>query len=114
MKINYKKSVELALCLGYNKVLDDNAFKGCYFIKDNKKWIHDIVALMQYLDIKLYEHLEELGYDLKNYHSYKDHTNEMATQEMKEIYSGITHEDGQPTYMSDGIWLYPDGTMKER
>jgi len=32
---------------------------------------------------------------------------------MKELYSSITHEDGEPTYLSDGVWLYPDGTMKE-
>jgi hypothetical protein len=102
-----KKSVELALSLGYKKVTDNKAFKGCYLIKSNKKWIHDIDALMQYLNIKLYE-------DLENYHHYKDYINEMAKQEMQQIYTNITHEDGQPTYMCDGVWLYPDGTMKER
>lgn len=112
--MNYSKSVELALHLGYEKVLDNSAFKGCYFIKDGKKWIHDIVALMQHLGTKLYEDLEKLGYDLENYHSYKYHTNEMATQEMQQIYNSITHEYGQPTYMSDKMWLYPDGTMEER
>jgi hypothetical protein len=38
----------------------------------------------------------------------------MAKQEMQQIYTNITHEDGQPTYMYDGVWLYPDGTIKER
>jgi len=114
MKMDYKKSVELALCIGYEEVQDANAFKGCYFIKDGKKWIHDIVALMRHLDVELYEDLESLGYDLENYHSYKDHSNEMATQEMQSIYRGITHCEGEATYLSDGMWLLPDGTMEER
>lgn len=58
--------------------------------------------------------LESLGYDLKNYHSYKNHTNEMARQEMQSIYSDITHCDGEATYLNDGIWLLPDGTIENR
>lgn len=112
--MNYKKSVELALSLGYKEVLDHNAFKGRYFIKDDKKWIHDIVALMRHLGVELYEDLEKLGYDLENYHSYKNHSNEMAAQEMQSIYMGITHCEGEATYLFDGMWLLPDGTMEER
>jgi hypothetical protein len=112
--MNYEKSVELVLSLGYKKVTDNKAFKGCYLIKNNKKCIHDIDTIMQYLNIKLYKDLEKLGYDLENYHHYKDYINEMAKQEMQQIYTNITHENGQPTYMYDGVWLYPDGTMKER
>jgi hypothetical protein len=112
--MDYKKSVELALYLGYEEVLDNNAFKSSYFIKDGKKWIHDIAGLMRHLNVELYENLESLGYDLKNYHNYKDHSNQMAAQEMQSIYRGITHCNGEATYLSDGMWLLPDGTMEER
>lgn len=36
MKMNYRKSVELALALGYEEVEDSNAYKGSYFIKNDK------------------------------------------------------------------------------
>ena len=48
MKMNYQTSVDLALSLGYEKVIDNKAYKGCYFIKNKKIWIHDIKALMRF------------------------------------------------------------------
>ena len=112
--MDYETSIKLAQSLGYVKVIDAQAFKGCYFIKDEKKWIHDIKALMRHLGITEYADLENYGYDLDNCHSYKDHNNEMAMQEMQSIYSDITHSDGEATYLSDGMWLLPDGTLEER
>lgn len=112
--MDYKTSVELALHLGYEEVSDPHAFKGCYFIKDGKKWIHDIEALMGHLGVIQFSDLEKLGYGLNNYHSYKNHSNEMARQEMQSIYEDITHCDGEATYLSDGMWLLPDGTLEER
>lgn len=112
--MNYQTSVELALHLGYEEVQDPQAFKGRYFIKDEKKWIHDIEALMRHLSVNQYSDLENLGYDLNNYHSYKDFSNEIARQEMQSIYQEITHEEGGATYLSDGMWLHPDGTLEQR
>lgn len=112
--MDYKTSVELALHLGYEEIQDSQAFKGQYFIKDGKKWIHDIEALMRHLGISQFYELEQLGYDLNNYHSYKDFSSEMARQEMQSIYDDITQCDGEETYLSDGMWLLPDGTLKER
>jgi len=114
MKMSYNKSCELALASGYEKVIDDKAFKGSFFIKNEKIWIHDIIALKNHLNIDSDKELESLGYDMKNYHSYKDYTNAMADQEMKELYNAITHCEGEATYLSDGMWLLPDGTMEER
>lgn len=112
--MDYRISVELALHLGYREVQDSQAFKGRYFIKDGKKWIHDIEALMCHLGIDQFSELESLGYDLNNYHSYKYFSNEMARQEMQSIYNDITHCEGEATYLSDGMWLLPDGTLEER
>jgi hypothetical protein len=112
--MDYQTSVQLAIHLGYKEVQDPQAFKGRYFIKDGKKWIHDIEALMQHLCISHHSDLENLGYDLSNYHSYKDFSNELARQEMQSIYQDITHSEGEATYLSDGIWLHPDGTLEQR
>ncbi|MBV5322072.1 MAG: hypothetical protein JZU62_10300 [Sulfuricurvum sp.] len=51
MKMNYAKSVELALALGYQEILDENAYQGKYYIKDRKKWIHSIEALKAKLGV---------------------------------------------------------------
>lgn len=44
--MDYQTSVKFALYLGYKEVQDPQAFQGRYFIKDGKKWIHDIEALI--------------------------------------------------------------------
>lgn len=114
MRMDYKKSVELALSLGYKEVLDENAYQRKYFIKHKKIWIHDIEALKSKLYVNSNEELSKLGYDVENYHRYKKHTNEMADNEMRDLYANITHLDGEATYLHDGMWLLPDGTMEER
>jgi hypothetical protein len=112
--MDYQTSVKLALHLGYEAIQDSQAFRGQYFIKNGKKWIHDVAALMQHLGVFQFSELASLGYDLDNYHSYKDFSNEMARQEMQHIYNEITHADGEATYLSDGMWLLPDGTLEQR
>lgn len=114
MKADYEKSVELALALDYKRVPDLNAFNGCYFIKCGKKWIHDINALKRKLGVSSNEELEHLDYDVKNFHKYKNHTNQMVDDEMLQLYNSITHLDGAATYLMDGMWLLPDGSMEER
>jgi hypothetical protein len=34
--------------------------------------------------------------------------------EMKYLYDDLCFDDGEPVYLSDGMWLYPDGSMSER
>jgi CII-binding regulator of phage lambda lysogenization HflD len=114
MKMDYSKNIELALALGFEEVLDEKAFKGKYYVKDSIVWIHDITALKRKLGVSSDQELRDLSYDVDNYHEYVNHTNEMVNSEMASLYSAITHEDGEPTYLSDGVWLYPDGTMGER
>lgn len=114
MKMNYTKSVELALALGYEEIIDENAYQGKYYIKNGKKWIHVIEALKAKLGVKSNDELIALDYDVENYHRYKDHTNKMVDNFLKELYSAITHSEGEATYMYDGCWLYPDGTIEDR
>ncbi len=114
MKMDYEKSVELALHLGYKKVEDENAYQGCFFEKNQKIWIHDIEALKTKLDVSFNHELIELGYDVASYLNYKEHTNEMVDSEMKQLYEAIAESNGEATYLSDGMWLFPDGSIQEK
>lgn len=114
MKMDYEKSAELAISLGYNEIIDENAYKGRFFQKDQKIWIHDIEALKRKLGVVSNEELIDLSYDVENYHKYKNHTNEMVDNEMKHLYEALSDCDGEATYLSDGMWLFPDGSIHEK
>lgn len=124
MILNYDEGVKLALFLKYEEVIDEQAYCGRYYIKNGEKWIHNIILLKNHLNISDNQDLRKLGYAVDDYYKCKgcatleEAKREMlkreAKEEMMSIYSGITHEDGEPTYMCDGMWLYPDGSMRER
>ncbi len=114
MKMDYSKNIELALSLGFEEVLDESAYKGKYYVKNNIIWIHYISALKRKLGVNSDQELKNLNYDVDSYYKYLNHSNEMVDNEMASLYDAITHEDGEPTYLSDGVWLYPDGSMSER
>lgn len=38
----------------------------------------------------------------------------LALREMKDIYSDFSIEDGKDTYLSDGMWMTPDGRLVEK
>ena len=114
MKIDYKKSSEdLALSLGYRAVPDESAYKGIYYIKNDKKWIHDIDALKLKLNCFSNDELIKLGYDVDAYNKYKNYDEDMVNIEMKQLYSAITYEDDEPAYLMDGMYLFPDGSIHE-
>jgi len=112
--MDYTKNVELALHHGYEEVIDENAYKGRYFVKDGKIWIHDIDALKIKMGVLSDDDLRPFNYQVDLYYKYRNYTNEMVNNEMKNLYEAITHCDGEATYLSDGVWLYPDGHMEER
>lgn len=76
----YTESERLALALGYREVADDNAFRGRYFIKDGKKWIHNLEALRRTLNQGYGRYIDDeelatpvpegFGYDVEAYYSY--------------------------------------------
>lgn len=37
-----------------------------------------------------------------------------AENDMEDLYHDLCVDDGEPVYISDGMWLYPDGSMGER
>ena len=114
--MTYEKNVELALHHGFKSIEEPNAYRGVYYIKDDKTWIHNIEALKKKLRVTSDDELRSLDYEVDKYHEYKNYTHKMVDDKiygMKEIYNNMTHCEGEPTYLYDGVWLYPDGTMIE-
>lgn len=66
-KLNFNRSEQLALNNGFSVVLDASAYNGRYFIKDGKKWIHNISALKSQFSITDNFKLEQMGYDVDAY-----------------------------------------------
>lgn len=113
MKMNYRKSVELAIALGYEMIPDESAYNGVFYSKNGRIWIYDIEALRASLGSISDEELKNLGYDVNAYNKYKNHTDEMADNEMKLFYSEFSPGEGEPAYLSDGMYLFPDGSIRE-
>ena len=79
----YDSSEKLALSLGYVEYADVKAYKGRYFLKDHKKWIHNIEALRRRLN-REYGHyvtddelLYGFGYDVEAYYLYNKTDNSL-------------------------------------
>ena len=103
-----KHTVKKALSMGFEKVLDDRGYdSGAYYVKDDKKWIFDIVALKQKQGATSDDELKILGYDVDTYNLVKNESNELA-----ELYQDIAVEDGEPMYLEGGVYLYPDGSIR--
>lgn len=67
-QLNLNKSEKLALESGFDIVSDDAAYNRRYFIKDGKKWIHNIDALKRQLKISSDDELKNKGYDVDAYY----------------------------------------------
>ena len=66
--LNFNRSEKLALKYSFEMVIDEEAYNGRYFIKDGKKWIHNIDALKRQLGTKSDDVLINNGYDVKSYY----------------------------------------------
>ena len=78
MKLRYEKSIELAMALGYEEILNNNAFQGRCYVKNDKIWIYNIEALKATLGIEENIELDELDYDVEAYMTYRNYNEEMA------------------------------------
>ena len=67
--MNYDNDVELAISSGFARVDDPSAYKGCYYVKNGKKWIHNIEALKKILEVSTDEGLVLLDYDVESYYN---------------------------------------------
>ena len=111
--MDYEKSVELALAKGYQAVPDQHAYWGVFYVRSGLIWIHNIDALMRSLGVNSTEKLRDHSYDVDYYHKYKDYSNDMADVELKGLYAQINPGEGQPAYLMDGMYLFPDGSISE-
>ncbi|MDK2376218.1 MULTISPECIES: hypothetical protein [Serratia] len=100
----------LAMKLGFEKVEDPNGYQGCFYIKNGMKWIHSLPALKIKLNVKTDDELIDLGYDVETYRQVLLVAEEL--DEMKRLYEDLSVEDGERTYLSDGMYLYPDGSIR--
>lgn len=66
---DFNRSELLAIKNGFEVVFDENAYNGRYFVKDSKKWIHNIEALKRQLGTSSDSEVEEKGYDVEAYYS---------------------------------------------
>lgn len=66
---DFNRSELLAIKNGFEVVFDEDAYNGRYFIKDGKKWIHNIDALKRQLGTSSDSEVEEKGYDVEAYYS---------------------------------------------
>ncbi|QKJ26130.1 hypothetical protein ACBT_0145 [Aliarcobacter cibarius] len=65
---DFNRSELLAIKNGFEVVFDEDAYNGRYFIKDGKKWIHNIEALKRQLRVNSDSELSEYDYDVVAYY----------------------------------------------
>lgn len=65
---DFNRSELLAIKNGFEVVYDEDAYNGRYFIKDGKKWIHNIDALKRQLRVNSDSELSEYDYDVVAYY----------------------------------------------
>ena len=65
---DFNRSELLAIKNGFEVVYDEDAYNGRYFIKDGKKWIHNIEALKRQLRVNCDSELLEYDYDVVSYY----------------------------------------------
>ena len=66
----YNRSEQLAYNNGFRAVYDAEAYNGRYFVKDDKKWIHNLDALKAELGVISDDEVDELGYDVQAYYRF--------------------------------------------
>jgi len=64
----YTSNEQMAYNNGFRAVYDENSYNGRYFVKDDKIWIHNIVALKYRLGIDSDYRLKKMGYDVDTYY----------------------------------------------
>lgn len=65
---SYNRSEQMAYDNGFKAVYDASAYNGRYFVKNGKKWIHNIAALKAQLNVRRDDELKRSGYDVDAYY----------------------------------------------
>lgn len=116
MSFDFELSRKKALAADYKEIQDPQGFNGVYFIDNKgKKWIHDATKLARKMNIDDLEELEKSEYNLRDYLKYKNIDEkgvkkQVCRDELIEIFG---HSE-EIMYISDGMWLTPEGDMVHR
>lgn len=67
------------------------------------------------VNLEFWTCLGSYEYDVDNSHKEFEETDNYDDHEydMTDAYNNFATEDGEPTYLSDGVWLYPDGRTRD-
>lgn len=68
-ELKFNRSEQLALNNGFQVVLDSDAYNGRYFIKDGRKWIHNLPALKRQMGTYSDNEVASMGYDVAAYYA---------------------------------------------
>lgn len=114
MEKTTRKSARLALSLGYQERPFSGAHNDIAYIKDGKKWIHDIYTLKSTLGGVSDDFLECNGYDVDAYYTYNTDTNAPFDSQLTSLYRELSSGDGEPVHLCEGVYLTSQGKMLER
>ena len=99
--IPYTQSEINAMAAGFAEVQDERAYNGRYFVKNGKKWIHNLEALRKKLNAEYGHYIcdEELsslapegfGYDIETYYLYNSTSSEYNAKFAKH-FSELVHK----------------------
>lgn len=78
------------------------------YMRDGLKWIYSMAGLKRTLNVHTTAQLQALGYDVQTYLAINREPGEMET-----LYQDLAVFEGEPSYMGDGMYIFPDGTIKE-
>lgn len=77
---SYTESEMNAIAAGFVEVRDERAYNGRYFMKNGKKWIHNLEALRKKLNAEYGRYIDDeelsapapegFGYDIETYYLY--------------------------------------------
>jgi flagellar biosynthesis/type III secretory pathway protein FliH len=67
---SYNSSEQRAHDCGFKAVYEEGAYNGRYFVKDGKKWIHNLKALKSTMNVSSEYQLKQMGYDVDAYRKY--------------------------------------------
>ena len=116
MSLDFELSRKKALAADYKEVPDPKGFNGVYFIDSRgKKWIHHAEKLARKMNVVNLEELEKADYNLNDFFKYKDlDENGVIKQVCRDELIDIFGHNEEMTYLSDGMWLTPEGDIVHR
>ena len=116
MSFDFELSRKKALAADYKEVNDSKGFNGVYFVDNKgKKWIHHAGKLAKKMDIDDLKELEKVDYNLNDFFKYKDlDVSGVRKQVCRDELIDIFGPNEEMTYLSDGMWLTPEGDIVHR